>query len=87
VAGVGCLLSVGASFAWVHSTLLPFPRKPDGESAIGQPEDIDPGELQDHPDDVRVWTGVPRLRPVAAVLLTLCLTAPAGYVVMSALAG
>jgi hypothetical protein len=91
-AAVGCLLSIGASFAWVHSTLLPYPRKPDGETAVGQPEDIDPDDLPPvtstaHDDDVLIWTGVPRLRPVAAALLTLSLSAPAGYVLMNALAG
>jgi hypothetical protein len=35
--------------------------------------------------DSRVWTGVPRLRPVAAALITLALSTPAGYVLINAL--
>jgi hypothetical protein len=59
VAAVGCLLSIGTSFAGAHSTL-------------------------DADADRSPW--VLRLRPVAAVLMTIALSAPAGYVLINAVA-
>jgi hypothetical protein len=59
VAAVGCLLSIGATFAGVHSTL-------------------------EADADRSPW--VLRLRPVAAVLMTIALSAPAGYVLINAVA-
>jgi hypothetical protein len=68
VAAVACLLSIGASFAGVHSTLTP-PRTVVGPDV----------------DEIPVWVGVPRLRPVAAVMITFALSSPAGYVLINAL--
>ncbi|UQX88778.1 hypothetical protein M6D93_01965 [Jatrophihabitans telluris] len=115
IGAVACLLSVGASFAWVHSTLVPAPaaipateanavatptppaagsasaQGPAAGAATGPVEADADSDDDDGPDDelgrldVRAWTGVPRLRPVAAALITVALTAPAGYVLMNAL--
>jgi len=62
VAAVGCLLSIGASFAGLHSSLAWVPGETPAESA---------------------WRL--RLRSVAAVLITVCLSSPAGYVLVGAL--
>ncbi|CAN5553968.1 hypothetical protein BH10ACT8_BH10ACT8_32100 [soil metagenome] len=110
VAAVACLLSIGASFAGVHSTLLPG-RLADGRAVGARAEDNGEaaGEVapvvgaagldkstsdaagqeqeqeQEQVDDIRVWSGVPRLRPVAAVLISFALAVPAGYVLVTAL--
>jgi hypothetical protein len=59
---VGCLVSIGVSFAGLHSSTAWGPGESSGEPA---------------------WQL--RLRSVAAVLLTLCLVTPAGYVLVNAL--
>jgi hypothetical protein len=62
IAAVACLLSIGAAFSGVHTSLAPAGTAgPDG------------------------WAV--RLRPVAAVLMTVALSTPAGYVLVNALAG
>jgi hypothetical protein len=96
LAAVACLISIGASFAGMHSTLLPkAPRsaaRPGGPAvadavviAVAGPADVVEGIGEDALPDSRVWTGVPRLRPVAAALITLALSTPAGYVLINAL--
>jgi hypothetical protein len=89
VAGVACLLSIGASFA--ESRAVPTDRRTDSELADGELAD---GELADGGgpavrEPVPVPRPVPsrlaRLRPAAAVGLTIALTTPAAYVLSSAL--
>jgi hypothetical protein len=62
IAAVACLLSIGASFSSVHTSLAP----PGTAGPEGR---------------------VVRLRPVAAVLMTVALSTPAGYVLVNALSG
>jgi len=61
-AAVACLLSIGAAFSGVHTSLAPAGTAgPAGRAA--------------------------RLRPVAAVLMTVALSTPAAYVLVNALSG
>jgi hypothetical protein len=96
LAAVACLISIGASFAGVHSTLLPktagSAAHPGGAAVADgvvvtaiSSADVVEGIDEDALPDSRVWTGVPRLRPVAAALITLALSTPAGYVLINAL--
>ena len=74
---VACLLSIGAAFAGVHSTL--GGGFPSDESA-----DVPAGEAV--PDEPLVTPSrTARLRPVAAVLMTIALSTPAAYVLTNAL--
>ena len=92
IAAVASLLSIGASFAGVHSTLAAA--TPDSQpdmSEAGRRECL-PGadpDAESRPDallaDVPAANGVASLRPFAAVLVTAALTTPAGYVLMVAL--
>ncbi|HEV2885692.1 MAG TPA: hypothetical protein VGX49_02165 [Jatrophihabitans sp.] len=62
IAAVACLLSIGAAFSGVHSSVAaPGTAGPAGPAV--------------------------RLRPVAAVLMTLALSTPAAYVLVNALSG
>ncbi len=70
VAAVGCLLSIGATFA-ESRTLVPAADEP-----------VEPGEPLQVPE---VSPGLARLRPAAAAGLTLALTIPAAYVLTNAL--
>jgi hypothetical protein len=58
-----------------------------GASFIGAHSTLSPLDRgpRDPDSDVRAWPGVPRLRPVAAALLVLALSSPAGYVLINAL--
>jgi hypothetical protein len=96
LAAVACLISIGASFAGMHSTLLPktaggaaHPLGGAGSEGVVVPvtrsADVVEGIGEDALPDSRVWTGVLRLRPVAAALITLALSTPAGYVLINAL--
>ncbi len=69
IAAVACLLSIGAAFSGVHSSLTRT-AAPVGAPLIGAAGDR-----------------AARLRPVAAVLMTLALSTPAAYVLINALAG
>jgi hypothetical protein len=62
VAAVACLVSIGAAFSGVHTSVAPA-----GTAAPAGP--------------------AVRLRPVAAVLMTLALSTPAAYVLVNALSG
>ncbi|HST48609.1 MAG TPA: hypothetical protein VLJ82_12235, partial [Jatrophihabitans sp.] len=62
IAAVACLLSIGAAFSGVHTSLAPA----GAEAPVGR---------------------AARLRPVAAVLMTMALSTPAGYVLVHALSG
>lgn len=62
IAAVACLLSIGAAFSGVHTSLAP----------AGTSEPAGPAA---------------RLRPVAAVLMTVALSTPAAYVLVHALSG
>lgn len=51
-------------------------------------DDVVPLPAVDLPElELGPWRGVPRLRPVAACLVTVALTSPAGYVLVTALSG
>ena len=67
-----------------------------GDDAVGQARggarladpDVVPLPETDLPEvEIGPWRGVPRLRPVAASLVTVALTSPAGYVLVTALTG
>lgn len=75
VAAVACLLSIGASFAESREPAVARTDDPDGPvpAATELPPEI-PASLA-------------RLRPAAAVALTIALTAPAAYVLTNALTG
>jgi hypothetical protein len=62
IAAVACLLSIGAAFSGVHSSLAPAGTAGPAGPAV-------------------------RLRPVAAVLMTVALSTPAAYVLINALSG
>jgi hypothetical protein len=62
IAAVACLLSIGAAFSGVHSSLAPTGTAGPAGPAV-------------------------RLRPVAAVLMTMALSTPAAYVLVNALSG
>ncbi len=119
VAAVACLLSIGATFAWTHSTLtaatptatiptaaiptatipiatagpapdpaVPAPLEPtEGPGDTALMRDLAEDAAADTVSYARVWTGIPALRPLAAVLITVSLSAPAGYVLVNALGG
>lgn len=76
VGAVGCLVSIGASFVGSHSTL-----------AVSTPEVSITVAGFDDPELTARRAGVARLQPVAAVLMTIGLTAPAGYLLITALSG
>ncbi|MEO6700043.1 MAG: hypothetical protein ABI140_11265 [Jatrophihabitantaceae bacterium] len=71
VAGVACLLSIGASFAESRT-------EPAGRGSEDLLLDIVPSPVSSR---------LSRLRPAAAVALTIALTAPAAYVLTNALTG
>ncbi|HET6208831.1 MAG TPA: hypothetical protein VFD94_00535 [Jatrophihabitans sp.] len=74
VAAVGCLLSIGATFA--ESRDQPAAQSDDPDlptAATALPREVP--------------AGLARLRPAAAVALTIALTAPAAYVLTNALTG
>jgi hypothetical protein len=73
VAAVACLISVGATFAESRAP-RPVP------AATDQPVEV---ELR----PAAVSPRLARLRPAAAVALTIALTTPAGYVLVNALTG
>jgi hypothetical protein len=74
VAAVACLLSIGASFSRVHSSMA-------GPAADQQADVL--AEAASTDERFRI----DRLQPVAAVLMTIALTTPAAYVLTNALAG
>jgi hypothetical protein len=96
VAAVACLISIGASFAGADSTL--FKRIPGGSTVTPRDElpavvadhldalDAGPASKLDATDERHHRQSMMALRPVAAVLMTLALTVPAGYVLINALA-
>jgi hypothetical protein len=75
VAAVACLLSIGASFAESRQPAVAGAEDPDQPvpAATALPLEVPPR--------------LARLRPAAAVALTLALTAPAAYVLTNALTG
>ncbi|MDQ1730872.1 MAG: hypothetical protein QOK10_1031 [Pseudonocardiales bacterium] len=112
VAAVACLISVGASFAGVHSTMAaPASKAAGAETAEVESADVEAANFkaadletadfkaavaglddaafppEDPEHEIGPWRGVPPLRPVAAALITVALTSPAGYVLVTALAG
>ncbi|MCW2524515.1 MAG: conserved rane protein of unknown function [Frankiales bacterium] len=96
VGAVACLLAVGASFVGAHSTLTPRADDATADDAAGDtmpadaagdtlPDDASADAPRVVDDEVPVWAGVPRLRPVASALIVIALSSPAGYVLINAL--
>jgi hypothetical protein len=101
IAAVACLLSIGASFAGVHSTLRPVLADPvladvgpslDSDASLAAAEadgaaltPVAGSAFDGDFDELPARAGIVRLRPFAAVLVTMALTVPAGYVLMIAL--
>jgi len=78
VAAVACLLSIGASFAESR-------QQPSGHLDADEPTELPPTAATALP--LAVPAGLARLRPAAAVALTIALAVPAGYVLTNALTG
>ncbi len=82
IGAVGCLLSIGTSFADPDAAQLRAPAESDSNPAATDPA----AEAEAGPAPVRAPSPrMARLRPGGAVALTIALTIPAAYVLVNAL--